>query len=247
MRETHIGVVFLVGDHAYKMKKPVTTAFLDFSTPERRLAACRREVELNRRLAPDVYLGVSGVSGAELPPWAGRGADGTPVEHLVVMRRMPDDRRLSTLVRAGAPVQDHLRDLARSVAAFHAAARRGPDVTAEGSRDALGARWAANIEQVRAQRDLPAPETVDAVDRLADPVPGRPRSAVRRPVRRRADRRRPRRPDRRRRLLPRRRPARPGLPGVRRHAPLRRRPRRRGVPRHGPGAARPARPRRRLA
>ena len=67
MRETHIGVVFLVGDHAYKMKKPVTTAFLDFSTPQRRLAACRREVELNRRLAPDVYLGVSGVSGAELP------------------------------------------------------------------------------------------------------------------------------------------------------------------------------------
>ena len=132
MRETHIGVVFLVGDRAYKMKKPVTTAFLDFSTPERRLAACRREVELNRRLAPDVYLGVSGVSGAELPPWTGRGADGAPVEHLVVMRRMPDDRRLSTLVRAGAPVQDHLRDLARSVAAFHAAARRGPDVTAEG-------------------------------------------------------------------------------------------------------------------
>ena len=167
MRETHIGVVFLVGDHAYKMKKPVTTAFLDFSTPQRRLAACRREVELNRRLAPDVYLGVSGVSGAELPPWAGRGADGAPVEHLVVMRRMPDDRRLSTLVRAGAPVRDHLRDLARSVAAFHAAARRDPDVTAEGSRDALGARWAANIEQVRAQRGLPAPETVDAVDRLA--------------------------------------------------------------------------------
>jgi hypothetical protein len=144
MRETHIGVVFLVGDHAYKMKKPVTTAFLDFSTPQRRLAACRREVELNRRLAPDVYLGVSGVSGAELPPWAGGGADGAPVEHLVVMRRMPDARRLSTLVRAGAPVRDHLRDLARSVAAFHAAARRDADVTAEGSRDALGARWAAS-------------------------------------------------------------------------------------------------------
>ena len=167
VRETHIGVVFLVGELAYKMKKPVTTGFLDFSTSERRLAACRREVELNRRLAPDVYLGVSGVSGAEMPPWTGRGADGAPVEHLVVMRRMPDDRRLSTLVRARAPVQDHLRDLARSIAAFHAAARRDPDVTAEGSRDALGGRWAANIEQVRAQCDAPAPETVDAVDRLA--------------------------------------------------------------------------------
>ena len=150
VRETHSGVVFLVGERAYKMKKPVTTGFLDFSTPERRLAACRREVELNRRLAPDVYLGVSSVSGAELPPWTGRGADGAPVEHLVVMRRMPDDRRLSTLVRAGAPVRDHLRDLARSIAAFHAAAVRGPEMTAQGSRDALAGRWAANVEQMRA-------------------------------------------------------------------------------------------------
>lgn len=55
VRETHIGVVFLVGDRAYKAKKPVTTDYLDFGTPQRRLAACRREVELNRRLAPDVY------------------------------------------------------------------------------------------------------------------------------------------------------------------------------------------------
>ena len=167
MRETHIGVVFLLGDHAYKMKKPVTTAFLDFSTPQRRLAACRREVELNRRLAPDVYLGVSGVSGAELPPWTGRGADGAPVEHLVVMRRMPDDRRLSTLVRAGAPVQDHLRDLARSVAAFHAAARRGPESPrrAAATRSAAGGRRTSS--RYGRQCTVPAPETVDAVDRLA--------------------------------------------------------------------------------
>jgi aminoglycoside phosphotransferase family enzyme/predicted kinase len=164
VRETHIGVVFLVGERAYKMKKPVTTSFLDFSTPERRLAACRREVQLNRRLAPDVYLGISGVSRPEPPPWTGWGA---PVDYLVVMRRMPDDRRLSNLARARAPVRDHLRNLARSVAAFHAIARRDPDITALGSRDALAGRWAANLEQVRAQCDVPAPETVDAVDRLA--------------------------------------------------------------------------------
>jgi len=167
VRETHIGVVFLLGERAYKVKKPVTTGFLDFSTPERRLAACRREVELNRRLAPDVYLGVSSVSSPALPPYGRPGGDGAPVEHLVVMRRMPDDRRLSTLVRTGAPVRDPLRALARSVAAFHAAAARGPEVTAEGSRDALSGRWATNVEQVRTQRGVLAPETVDAVDRLA--------------------------------------------------------------------------------
>src|SRR5918994_266539 len=74
VRETHIGVVFLLGERAFKMKKPVTTGFLDFATPQQRLAACRREVELNRRLAPDVYLGVSSVSPPELPPY--RSGDG---------------------------------------------------------------------------------------------------------------------------------------------------------------------------
>ena len=171
MRETHIGVVFLLGDRAFKMKKPVTTGFLDFATPQQRLAACRREVELNRRLAPDVYLGVSSVSQPELPPY--RSGDGSAVEHFVVMRRMPDDRRLSTLVRVAASVDNRLRALARCVAAFHAAARRGPEITAEGGRDALAGRWAANLEQVRALEQAPTsprvltPELVDAIDRLA--------------------------------------------------------------------------------
>ena len=61
VRETHSAVVFLLGDRAYKLKKPVDLGFLDFSTRERRLTACRREVSLNRRLAPDVYLGVADI------------------------------------------------------------------------------------------------------------------------------------------------------------------------------------------
>jgi aminoglycoside phosphotransferase family enzyme len=164
VRETHIGVVFLLGDRAYKLKKPVKTGFLDFSTPQRRLAACRREVELNRRLAPDVYLGISSVSAVVDPRLPGP-AD--PVEHMVVMRRMPDDRRLSALVRAGVPVGGHLRALARSVAAFHSAAARGPEITVEGGRDAVARRWAANVAEVRAQPPVLPVDLVDAVDRLS--------------------------------------------------------------------------------
>jgi hypothetical protein len=59
--ETHSAVVFFAGDRAYKLKKPVSLGFLDFSTPEARAAACQRETELNRRFAPDVYLGVAEV------------------------------------------------------------------------------------------------------------------------------------------------------------------------------------------
>ena len=78
--ETHISVLFFLGDRVYKVRKPVTTPFLDFSTRELRLADCRREVQLNRRLAPDVYLGVHDIVDEA----------GSPVDHLVVMRRLPD-------------------------------------------------------------------------------------------------------------------------------------------------------------
>ncbi len=157
VRETHIGVVFLVGDRVYKLKKPVDMGFLDFSTRERRLAACRREVELNRRLAPDVYLGVAEVSDV----------DGAAGEPLVVMRRMPDDRRLGTLVRAGAPVAGGVATLARAIAAFHATAARGPDIDAEGTRDALARRWEDSFAQVAAvSGDTPDPAALAETERL---------------------------------------------------------------------------------
>ena len=57
-RETHMSWVFLTRDRAYKLKKPVRFPYLDFSTLALREAACRAEIRLNRRLAPDVYLGV---------------------------------------------------------------------------------------------------------------------------------------------------------------------------------------------
>ena len=139
VHETHIGVVILLGDRAYKIKKPVRTGFLDFTTPARRRAALQRELELNRRLAPDVYLGLSEVTDPVRP-------DG-PTEPMLVMRRMPADRRLATLVRAGAPLDRPLRELARLVAAFHARADRGADIDAHGHRDAVRRRWDDNIEQ----------------------------------------------------------------------------------------------------
>jgi aminoglycoside phosphotransferase family enzyme len=58
VRHTHISVVFLAGPFVYKVKKPVNLGFVDFSTLEKRRHFCDKEVRLNRRLAPDVYLGV---------------------------------------------------------------------------------------------------------------------------------------------------------------------------------------------
>jgi aminoglycoside phosphotransferase family enzyme len=128
--ETHSAVVFFAGDRAYKLKKSVSLGFLDFSSPEARAAACQREIELNRRFAPDVYLGVM-----EVRDPAGRVCD-----HLVAMRRMPAGRRLSALVQAGEPVSGAVRQVARILAAQHASAPRGPAISEQGSRDALWRR-----------------------------------------------------------------------------------------------------------
>jgi predicted kinase len=115
-------------------------------------------VQLNRRLAPDVYLGVADVTGA----------DGALCDALVVMRRMPARRRLSTLVKSGVDVRAGLRALARQLAAFHATARHDLETAAEGSRDAVRERWQASFDQTRPFRGdvLDDAETAE-VERLA--------------------------------------------------------------------------------
>jgi hypothetical protein len=145
--ETHSAVVFFVGDRAYKLKKPVDLGFLDFRTREAREAVCHREVELNRRLAPDVYLGVADV----------HGPDGELCDHLVVMRRMPAERRLSSLVSRGVNVDDDLWHLAHLLAAFHASAERSAAADHAAGVDALAQRWAGNTAVLR----HPAGEFVD--------------------------------------------------------------------------------------
>ncbi|WP_328347738.1 AAA family ATPase [Streptomyces violaceus] len=157
MCETHTSVVFFAGDRAYKLKKPVDLGFLDYTTLAARRIACEREVALNRRFAPDVYLGLGEI----------RSPDVETPEPLVVMRRMPPDRRLSRLVREGAAVDDVLRALARQVAAWHAEAPRGRDVDEQGTRDALSSRWEASFGQVRALAgDSFVPDGVPEVERL---------------------------------------------------------------------------------
>lgn len=158
LRESHSAVVLLAGDRAYKLKKPVSLGFLDYGTVAAREAACRREVELNRRLAPDVYLGVGGLAGPD---------PALPAEPVVVMRRMPDGRRLSTLVTSGGLEDDDLRRVARVLAAFHAGARRSPEIAVQGGRDALRGRWLANFREARVFHPVLGGEPVREVERLA--------------------------------------------------------------------------------
>ncbi len=98
-RETHMSLVFLAGDRAYKLKKPVRFPYLDFSTLERREAACRAELKLNRRLAPNIYLEVVPLMRAERG--LAIGGDGEVVDWLVVMSCLDQTQMLDQAIATG--------------------------------------------------------------------------------------------------------------------------------------------------
>jgi hypothetical protein len=162
LAETHISIVFFVGDRAYKLKKPVALGFLDYSDRESRQRACEDEVRLNRRFSPDVYLGVADIDGP----------DGELCDHLVVMRRMPADRRLATLVAAGEDVDGPLRDVARIVAAAHAREPSCEGADEFSSAAAVLTRWEDNVSAM-------APAVGEVLDAdVFDRVAGRARRYI---------------------------------------------------------------------
>jgi uncharacterized protein len=159
VHETHTGVVILLGEKAYKIKKPVETDFLDFSTLDSRQHACEREVMLNRRLAPQSYLGVAHFSGPA----------GEPSEPVIEMRRYPGATRLASLVEAGEPVLQHLCVIAKMLAQFHRESARGPAINAEGRADAVSARWHQNLAELeRHGGDDVERESIAQMTRLVD-------------------------------------------------------------------------------
>src|SRR5215208_3176600 len=167
VHETHTGVVVLIGDKAYKAKKPIVTDFLDFSTADSRERACDHEVTLNRRLAPDSYLGVAHFSDA------GGGA----AEPVIVMRRYPDSTRLSSMVKDGEPVRHHLCVIAELLARFHADAKRSHVIDTHAGVGAVAARWQENLEELERYRTVVGRESVREVARLVSQF-GRGRASL---------------------------------------------------------------------
>lgn len=136
--ETHISTVFFTADRAYKLLKPVKTSFLDHSTTADRLLATEDEIRLNRRLAPEVYLGSADII-----------EQGEVVDRLIVMRRLDASRRLSKLL-AGGGVDECLRSIAKAIAAFHAGEEPAPDAERIAGRDAVATNWADNFNDLSA-------------------------------------------------------------------------------------------------
>ncbi len=145
--QTHISWVLLVGEFAYKFKKPLKLPFLDFSTLALRHAACVEELRLNRRFAPDIYLGVIGIFNTPQDPrFEGEGA---PIEYAVKMRRFDEAGRLDRVCARGALRPQHISGLADTLADFHEAAAVAPADSRFGSPEAIATPALDNF------RDLP--------------------------------------------------------------------------------------------
>jgi uncharacterized protein len=119
--ETHVSVVFLAGDRAYKLKRAVKLAYLDFSTAEQRRAACAAELALNRRTAPSLYLNLRRV-GRDASGKIGFVDSGPALDWVVVMRRFEQQALFDALARNGQLTGPLLDALADHIAAFHTAA-----------------------------------------------------------------------------------------------------------------------------
>ncbi|WP_416798438.1 AAA family ATPase [Ciceribacter azotifigens] len=119
--ETHISIVFLIDGRAFKLKRAVKLPYVDFSAPELRLAFCHREVELNRRATPELYLGVRRIT---------READGSLVfdgqgemiDAVVEMQRFAQHSLFERMAAEGKLTTAMMEETAEIVAAFHAKA-----------------------------------------------------------------------------------------------------------------------------
>ena len=127
--QTHLSHVFLTRERVYKFRKAVDLGFVSFSSREERNADCLREVALNRRLAPDVYLGVAplvtGPGGVRVGDVHEELAAPEGCEHCVVMRRLPEGRDALKLLEEGALTGEQLDRVATRLAAFHDRTRLG--------------------------------------------------------------------------------------------------------------------------
>ncbi|MGK7294373.1 MAG: AAA family ATPase [Candidatus Wenzhouxiangella sp. M2_3B_020] len=146
--ETHISWVLLAGDFVYKIKKPLDLGFLDFTELDRRRYYCEEEVRLNRRTAPDLYLGVAPVTGSRERPRIDD--DGPAIEYAVRMRRFDTDNAFDRLLDRGALTRDHVADLAGQLARLHDVAAAAEPEGGYGTFDQVADPMHDNFEALEA-------------------------------------------------------------------------------------------------
>ncbi len=145
--QTHANIVVLIGDRAYKLKKPVTFPFLDYSTLELRKHFVSEEVRLNRRFSPDYYLGVCEVFEQDGALHFGAAPAGKVIDHALIMKRIPDEAWLLALINAGEVPEKGIHALVQRLVDALNSEQPTPEVEAAGLPRNLAKNTVANIAE----------------------------------------------------------------------------------------------------
>ena len=115
--QTHASWVILCDKFVYKIKKPIQYSFLNFSTQKLRKHFCIREVELNRRLTPNVYIGVVAIT--QQTGSVNVGGEGEVIDHAVKMHKLPSEKQMDILLTKNKVSENDIENLAEKIASFH--------------------------------------------------------------------------------------------------------------------------------
>lgn len=142
--QTHISFVFLTQDTVYKMKKAVNFGFLDFSTLEKRRFFCEKELEINRRLCPDVYLEVVPINKSKIIKING---NGETIEYALKMKRLPQEKIMTNLLKQNKVDEKTIDELAETIAHFHSKTGTNDEINDYGSIRVIKINWDENFAQ----------------------------------------------------------------------------------------------------
>ncbi|GHO76771.1 kinase [Ktedonobacter sp. SOSP1-85] len=162
-KQTHLSVVLLTPQYVYKIKKPRDFGFCNYTTPSRRRYFCLQEVLLNASLAPNVYLGVAPIlrcsgehfrigpviASDELPEAGTHYQEGIVIDYAVVMRRLPEDATLASLIQAGQVTPEMMREVAQTIAHFHMATPTNASIITFGDAQTIQQNWEENFRQIQ--------------------------------------------------------------------------------------------------
>lgn len=146
-RDTHISAVFLTGEWAYKLKKPVDFGFLNFESLEARRKYCEQEVVLNQRLSRAIYQGVVEIREDESGRFSLEG-DGRVVEYAVKMAQLPEDASLQSLLQGREVAGKDLKKLGYYLAAFYERSEQSPEIDHYGDPEVIAFNMEENFRQL---------------------------------------------------------------------------------------------------
>lgn len=144
--QTQMSMVFLTDRYAYKIKKPVNLGYLDYTTLESRLYFCQKEIELNRRLCPEIYLSLLPVSRRGQKYYIG--GEGDTVEYAIKMLRLPEERMMNHLLEKDQLDEEMLERLSRKLVQFHSKALTDETISKFGSVEVITQNNEENLSQM---------------------------------------------------------------------------------------------------